>query len=39
LAKLEEIKTKDLPALNKLVREQEVPAIVVSKKGMTGGTK
>ncbi len=38
LTKLEAIKTTDLPAFNKLVREQEVPAIVVSKKGMTGGT-
>jgi len=39
LAKLEAIKTTDLPAFNKLVREQEVPAIVVSKKGMSGGTR
>jgi photosystem II stability/assembly factor-like uncharacterized protein len=39
LVKLEAIKTIDLPAFNKLVREQEVPAIVVSKKGMMGGTK
>jgi photosystem II stability/assembly factor-like uncharacterized protein len=39
LAKLEEIKTKDLPAFNKLVREQEVPAIVVSKKAGTGGAR
>ncbi|MCI0699021.1 glycosyl hydrolase [candidate division KSB1 bacterium] len=39
LAKLEEIKAKDLPAFNKLVREQEVPAIVVSKKVATGGMR
>ncbi len=39
LAKLEEIKMRDLPAFNKLVREQEVPAIVVSKKGTMGGTR
>ncbi len=32
IAKLETIKTTDLPAFNKLVREQEVPAIMVSKK-------
>jgi chromosome segregation ATPase len=37
LAKLETIKTTDLPAFNKLVREQEVPAIVVSKKGAGTG--
>jgi hypothetical protein len=38
-AKLEAIKTADLPAFNKLVREQEVPAIMLSKKGMTGETR
>jgi hypothetical protein len=37
LAKLETIKTTDLPAFNKLVREQDVPAIVVSRKGAMGG--
>jgi hypothetical protein len=39
LAKLETIKTTDLPAFNKLVREQEVPAIMVSQKGAMGGTR
>jgi len=33
LAKLEEIREKDVPAFNQLVREQAVPAILVSKKG------
>jgi hypothetical protein len=39
IAKLEAIKTTDVPAFNKLVREQEVPAIMVSKKGTAGGAK
>jgi hypothetical protein len=39
LAKLEAIKATDLPAFNKLVREQEVPAIVVSKKATMGGMR
>jgi len=34
LAKLKEIREKDVPAFNQLVREQAVPAIMVSKKGM-----
>jgi len=33
LAKLKEIREKDVPAFNQLVREQAVPAIMVSKKG------
>ena len=39
LAKLKEIRDKDVPAFNQLVREQAVPAIMVSKKGATGGTR
>jgi hypothetical protein len=37
LAKLKEIREKDVPAFNQLVREQEVPAIMVSKKGVPSG--
>jgi len=37
LAKLKEIREKDVPAFNQLVREQAVPAIMVSKKGMGTG--
>jgi photosystem II stability/assembly factor-like uncharacterized protein len=33
LAKLKEVMETDLPAFNKLVRESEVPAIMVKKKG------
>jgi len=39
LAKLKEIREKDVPAFNQLVREQAVPAIMVGKKGMSGGTR
>jgi len=37
LAKLKEIREKDVPAFNQLVREQAVPAIMVSKKGTVTG--
>jgi hypothetical protein len=39
LEKLETIKTVDLPAFNKLVRDEEVPAIVAGKKAVMGGTR
>jgi hypothetical protein len=39
LGKIEAIKTTDLPAFKKLVCEQEVLAIVVSKKITIGGTR